>query len=52
MTLKESYRAIISGVEPEQMEDPGNPQHPEDDKAGQEEKWQDRQEVYDTVKGN
>ena len=48
----DDIEGIISGVEPEQMENPGNPQHPEDDKAGQEEKWQDRQEVYDTVKGN
>ena len=41
---------VISCIETEQMEDPGNPQHPEDDKAGQEEKGQDGQKVHDTIK--
>ena len=46
----DDIKRVISGIEAEQMEDPGNPQHPEDDKAGQEEKRQDRQEVHNTVK--
>ena len=44
-------KRVIFGIQPEQMEDSGNPQHPEEDKAGQEEGRNDRQKINDSVKG-
>ncbi len=48
---RDDIERVIFGIEPEQMEDPRNPQHTENDEAGQEKDRNDRQKINDTVKG-
>ena len=43
---------IIIGIDPEQMQDPYDPQHPQGNEPRQEEKGQDRTQIYDSVKGD
>ena len=47
----DNVERIIFGVEPEQMKDPRNTKHTENDKAGQEKDRNDRQKVDNTIKG-
>ena len=42
---------VVVRIDPEQVEDPGYPQHPEGGKPGQEEERQDGQQVHDAFEG-